>query len=126
MAFLIVDGDLATECRHPAVEVLAAEQSAGFDSHVMTSYYRNAFVNMPEPALLAKTLWRKTGLATRDIDAAMFYDHFSPSVLFQLEAYGFCDPGDARILCLLVKSDSPEGCRSIRTVDSWAKPISMA
>ena len=30
-----------------------------------------------------------------DVDAAMFFDHFSPAVLLSLEDYGFCAPGES-------------------------------
>jgi acetyl-CoA acetyltransferase len=35
------------------------------------------------------------GLGPKDVQAAILYDHFSPFVLMQLEAYGFCGRGEA-------------------------------
>jgi acetyl-CoA acetyltransferase len=34
-------------------------------------------------------------MGPEDIDVALFYDVFSPMVLWQLESYGFCGPGEA-------------------------------
>src|SRR4029450_2523583 len=35
-------------------------------------------------------------LGPTDMDAAMVYENFSPIVFLQLEALGFCGPGEAR------------------------------
>ena len=43
-------------------------------------------------------LWRQSGLTPDDIDAAMIYENFSPVVFLQLEALGFCGPGEAQRL----------------------------
>src|SRR6185503_5710319 len=38
----------------------------------------------------------ETGIARRAIDVALIYDAFSPILLMQLEALGFCGPGEAK------------------------------
>src|SRR5581483_816146 len=50
---------------------------------------------LPEMAVVAEELYGSAGLRPADIDAAMFYDHFSPYVLAQLEEFGFCTRGEA-------------------------------
>ena len=44
---------------------------------------------------LGTQLWESSGLTTRDIDAAMFYDGFAPDIYFWLEGMGFCERGHA-------------------------------
>lgn len=40
--------------------------------------------------------YQMAGLEARDVDALMTYDAFTPLVLFGLERFGFCGPGEAR------------------------------
>jgi acetyl-CoA acetyltransferase len=37
-----------------------------------------------------------SGLGPEDVKAAIIYDHFTPFVLPQLEAFGFCERGEAK------------------------------
>jgi acetyl-CoA acetyltransferase len=48
----------------------------------------------PSTACAAR-LYADAGCAPDDIASAQFYDHFSPMVLLQLEAFGFCGRGQA-------------------------------
>ncbi|MFP6580546.1 MAG: lipid-transfer protein, partial [Myxococcota bacterium] len=66
------------------------------DQQMMKSYYRDEITSIPEMGLCARQLWADTGLSADDIDAAIFYDHFTPLVLPQLEEFGFCERGEAK------------------------------
>jgi acetyl-CoA acetyltransferase len=44
---------------------------------------------------MADELYGRAGITPGDVDVAEFYDHFSVSVLLQLEDYGFCDRGES-------------------------------
>ena len=63
---------------------------------MMKSYYRSEITSIPEMGLCARQLWADSGLCADDIDAAIFYDHFTPLVLPQLEEFGFCARGEAK------------------------------
>ncbi|MEV7433317.1 lipid-transfer protein [Streptomyces griseoviridis] len=79
--------------RRPAV-VTAAAQGAGRGQEQMTSYYRDDLTGLPETEVVARRLWRASGLTPADIDVAILYDHFTPFVLMQLEEFGFCGKGE--------------------------------
>ena len=66
------------------------------DQQVMTSYYRDSIVGLPEAGIVARQLWEMSGLGPRDIRTAILYDHFTPFVLVQLEEFGFCARGEAK------------------------------
>ena len=51
---------------------------------------------LPEYELVARQMWGMSGLQPSDVDAAIIYDAFSSIVLFQLEAFGFCEFGEAK------------------------------
>jgi acetyl-CoA acetyltransferase len=42
----------------------------------------------------ADDTYRMAGVSHDDLDALMIYDNFSPTVLFTLEGFGFCKPGE--------------------------------
>ena len=39
-------------------------------------------------------MFEMAGMGPEDVDVALFYDHFSPMVIMQLEDYGFCPIGE--------------------------------
>jgi 17-hydroxy-3-oxo-4-pregnene-20-carboxyl-CoA lyase len=79
----------------PAV-VQAAAQGSGADQDMMTAYYRPDLGGVPEMAVVGRQLWATSGLTPADIQTAIIYDHFTPYVLAQLEALGFCGKGEAK------------------------------
>jgi acetyl-CoA acetyltransferase len=46
--------------------------------------------------LAAKRVYEMSGLGPKDIDASCLYDAFTPEILMQLEAFGFCAKGEAK------------------------------
>ncbi len=62
----------------------------------MTSYYRDGLTGLPEMGLVGDQLWSQSGLRPSDMQTAIFYDHFTPYVLMQLEELGFCGRGEAK------------------------------
>jgi acetyl-CoA acetyltransferase len=96
VAIVVTTPERARDLRQPAVVVQAAAQGSGADQFVMTSYYRDELTGLPEMGIVAQQLWAQAGLAPKDVQVAVLYDHFTPFVLIQLEELGFCPRGEAR------------------------------
>jgi acetyl-CoA acetyltransferase len=92
---VVTTAERAKDLPHTPVLIRSAAQGAGPDQHMMTSYYRDSIVGLPEMGLVARQLYEKAGVGPDDIDVAVIYDHFTPFVLVQLEEFGFCGPGEA-------------------------------
>jgi acetyl-CoA acetyltransferase len=95
VAVVVTSAERARDLPQPPALVRAAAQGSGPDQYVMTSYYRDELTGLPEMGVVARQLWRRSGLSPSDIRTAVLYDHFTPYVLMQLEELGFCGPGDA-------------------------------
>ncbi|MET8981547.1 lipid-transfer protein [Streptomyces sp. NPDC004539] len=94
-ALIVTTPERARDLPNPPVLVAAAAQGAAKGQEQMTGFYRGDLTALPEMAAVADRLWTASSLTPDDIDVAILYDHFTPYVLMQLEAFGFCRPGDA-------------------------------
>ncbi|MEU6978367.1 MULTISPECIES: lipid-transfer protein [unclassified Streptomyces] len=94
-ALVVTSVERARDLRRPPAVIVAAAQGAGRNQEAMTSFYRDDLTGLPEMGVVARQLWRTSGLAPDDIDVGILYDHFTPFVLMQLEEFGFCGPGEA-------------------------------
>ncbi|MFE9626730.1 lipid-transfer protein [Streptomyces sp. NPDC006527] len=94
-ALVVTSVERARDLRRAPAVVAAAAQGAGRAQEQMTSFYRDDLTGLPEMGVVARQLWRTSGLAPSDIDVGILYDHFTPFVLMQLEEFGFCPPGEA-------------------------------
>ena len=95
VALVVTSAERARDLRHSPALIGAVAQGFGPDQVCMASVYRDDIASAPETAIVAAQLWKQSGLAPTDVDAAIIYDHFTPAVLMQLEALGFCGPGEA-------------------------------
>ncbi|MEU2867646.1 lipid-transfer protein [Streptomyces olivoreticuli] len=93
-ALVVTSAERARTLPHPPAVVVAAAQGAGRAQEQMTSFYRDGLTGLPEMEVVARQLWRTSGLTPGEIDVAILYDHFTPYVLMQLEEFGFCGPGE--------------------------------
>ncbi|GLW51537.1 lipid-transfer protein [Streptomyces sp. NBRC 14336] len=94
-ALVVTSLDRARDLPRPPAVIAAAAQGAGRGQEQMTGFHTGDLTGLPESAVVARQLWRTTGLTPADIDVGIVYDHFTPFVLMQLEEYGFCDRGEA-------------------------------
>ena len=96
IAIVLTRSDLARNLRHVPVLIKAAAQGCCDNQVAMTNYYNSNIAAFSESELVAEQLYKQSGISPEHIQAAMIYDHFGPTVLPQLEAYGFCKKGTAR------------------------------
>ncbi|OKK18178.1 lipid-transfer protein [Streptomyces sp. CB00455] len=94
-ALVVTTAERARDLRQTPAVITAAAQGAGRRQEAMTSFYRDDLTGLPEMGVVARQLWRTSGLRPADIDVGILYDHFTPFVLIQLEEFGFCRPGEA-------------------------------
>ena len=95
-ALVMVAADRARDLIRPPVYIKAAAQAASQGQQMMTNYYRDDIAGLPEMKILAKQLYDMADTSAREIQTAVLYDHFTPMILPQLEAFGFCPEGEAR------------------------------
>ena len=94
-AVILTTPERARDLKQPGVAVRGVAQAAAADQEQMTSFYREEFAAIPEMEIAANNAYAMSGLSADDIDAAVIYDAFSPIVLWQLEAWGFCGAGES-------------------------------
>jgi acetyl-CoA acetyltransferase len=96
VAFVVTSGERARDLAQRPVYIAAS-------AHCGSREWGRSFfwLNMPDAVfssagaeLVARRLYAQAGVAPQDIDVALFYDHFSPFVILQLEDYGFCLRGE--------------------------------
>ncbi|HZP10855.1 MAG TPA: lipid-transfer protein [Nevskiaceae bacterium] len=95
VAILVTSLERARDLKQKPVKIVGAAQSIPYNVEVISNYYHDDLTVMPEAQGTAKRLWEQTGLKPADMQAAMIYDAFTPHVLLQLEAFGFCKAGEA-------------------------------
>jgi acetyl-CoA acetyltransferase len=96
VAVVVTSEERARDLRHPVVAIEGAAQSSVRDGDMSFNYYGDDLTRFVEAERTARQLWQTTGLVAADIDVAMIYENSSPVVFYQLEAYGFCGPGESR------------------------------
>jgi 17-hydroxy-3-oxo-4-pregnene-20-carboxyl-CoA lyase len=94
-ALVVTSTERARSLAHPPAVVAGAAQGASRGQHMMTSYYRDDLVTLPELGLVGRQLYAQAGIGPDQVQSAVLYDHFTPFVLVQLEELGFCRPGEA-------------------------------
>jgi acetyl-CoA acetyltransferase len=94
-AAIVVSAEKAKTLKGVPAYITAAAQGTGGRAEMMTSYQRPDLARLEESEAAARVLWRTAEMDPRDMDVVLLYDHFTPMVLMQLEAYGFAARGRA-------------------------------
>ncbi len=96
VALVVTSLERARDLKQPAIKIQAATQSIPAEVEVISNYYHGDLTIMPEAHGVARRLYAKAGMRPEDMQLAMLYDAFTPQVLRQLEAFGFCPRGEAK------------------------------
>jgi acetyl-CoA acetyltransferase len=96
VAVVITSRERADDLPQPPVAIGAAAGAGLFEQEIASDHYRGDLSVMEGSVALARRLFGSFGFDREDIDVAMIYDAFSPILLMQLEALGFCGPGEAK------------------------------
>ena len=96
VALVVTPAERAPDLPHPAARIAAVADAQLVNGSVMFNYYHGDLAEFHETRFLARQMYEMSGLGPDDIDVAMIYENFSPVVFLQLEALGFCGPGEAR------------------------------
>ncbi len=96
VAYVVTTAERAKDLKQTPAVIAAARQSATHETAMMTPYYGETIVGIPEHGVAAKEIYQMADLTPDDIDVACLYDHFSPWILPQLEEFGFCKRGEAK------------------------------
>jgi len=96
VALVVTRADRAQDLPQRGVTIAAASDAHLVGGNVMFNYYHGDLGEFPETKALAGHLYEQAGITPADVDAAMIYENFTPVVFLQLEALGFCGPGEAR------------------------------
>lgn len=95
-ACIVTSRERAKALHKNAALIRGVAQGSGPDQEVMTSFYRPKMASIPSMDVVARQIWEQTGLTAANVDAAVIYDAFTSIVLWQLESFGFCKPGEGK------------------------------
>jgi acetyl-CoA acetyltransferase len=96
VALVITSRERAADLPRPSVLIGAAAGAGLFEQEIASDHYRPDLSVMDGSVALGRRLFERSGFRRADLDAAMIYDAFSPILLMQLEALGFCGLGEAK------------------------------
>jgi acetyl-CoA acetyltransferase len=95
VALVITSAERSAASNEP-IMIAAAANAGLFEEEIASNHYTEDIAVMEGCVAMASRLFDDYGIARSDIDVAMIYDAFSPILLMQLEALGFCGLGEAK------------------------------
>ncbi|MEX0799950.1 MAG: lipid-transfer protein [Dehalococcoidia bacterium] len=114
-AVVVTSAERARDLKRPPVLISGAAQGMGPRHYMMNGLvYREDPFDLPS-LYAARDVYAMAGIGPEDVDVALLYDVFSPMVLWQLEAYGFCERGEAGAFVDEGRIDWPDGELPVNT-----------
>ncbi len=96
VALVITSHQRAADLPARPVVIGAAATAGLFEQEIASDHYRPDLAVMDGSVALGRRLFDRSGFRRDELDAAMIYDAFSPILLMQIEALGFCGRGEAK------------------------------
>jgi acetyl-CoA acetyltransferase len=114
-AVIVTSAERARDLKQPPAYILGASQGMGPRHYMMNGLlYKEDPFDFPT-IYAARDVYAMAEIEPKDVDVALFYDVFSAMVLWQLEAFGFCEPGEAGAFVEEGRIDWPEGDLPVNT-----------
>ena len=114
-AVVVTSAERARDLQQTPAYISGASQGMGSRHYMMNGLlYKEDPFDLPS-VYAARDVYASAGLGPQDMDVALFYDVFSPMVLWQLEAYGFCKRGEAGAFVEEGRIDWPDGDIPVNT-----------
>lgn len=95
-AVIVTSTDHALDTPHGGAVIRAVALGLGYRHQggvTLPALMRDSLTSQPS-SIVAEVLYRRAGLGPADIDVAQLYDCYTPTVIMQLEDYGFCPRGE--------------------------------
>ncbi|MEJ0046863.1 MAG: hypothetical protein WDN04_12670 [Rhodospirillales bacterium] len=97
VAVVVASMARARQLRQTPVGIFGAVTSMRFNHEIISDYYHSAdLTHLPIAERVRQRLTEACGIAPTETQVAMIYDNFTPQIFMQLEAFGFCRPGEAK------------------------------
>ena len=96
VALIITRMEKARDLRQTPARLIGAEYAFLFNHEIVTDFYEGDLTRLQNSERVREKLTAAAGLSPAETDVAMIYDNFTPEVLMQTEAFGFCGPGEAK------------------------------
>jgi acetyl-CoA acetyltransferase len=114
-AVVVTSAERARDLKQPPALISGVSQGMPPRHYMMNGLlYQDDPFDMPSK-YAAQDVYCSAGMGPKEIDVALFYDVFSPMVLWQLESYGFCKPGEAASFVREGYIDWPNGTIPVNT-----------
>ncbi|PQO24265.1 lipid-transfer protein [Rhodobacteraceae bacterium WD3A24] len=91
VAIILTSAERARDLAKPPVHISAFSQATALPD---SAFPPDDFWREPM-GLIARDIREMSGIGPSDLSGTMIYDNFSPTVLFTLEGFGFCDVGES-------------------------------
>ncbi len=96
VALVVSSLDRARDLKQAPVRIEGAVMSLQFNHEIISDYYaEHDLSRLVIAERVRQRLTEACGIAPKQTQVAMIYDNFTPQILLQLEAFGFCDVGEA-------------------------------